>query len=128
MAVQSSRRGGPLFGRFGEVMQFVCRVVAAFVAMLVAVPAVAQSNEDDRLRLFRYYITHVAVDVCEIDIPKEQETRFVRATDRLEEKVGATKAEMDATFKQIKDGASQSPKGFCQQYRPVALETLKPFE
>lgn len=78
--------------------------------------------------LFRYYITIVAADVCDLDVTKDQEDRFNKATERLEKKIGASKSEMDVTFKQIKDGAEKSPKGFCETYRKPALETLAEFK
>jgi hypothetical protein len=101
----------------------------ACAAVLLAAGGPARAEkEDERLVLFRYYITIVVSDVCDLDVSKGQENRFNRATEKLEKKVGATKAEMDATFKQIKDGAEKSPKGFCETYRKPALETLAEFE
>jgi hypothetical protein len=101
--------------------------VAAVAACFVASAALAQP-EDDKMRLFRYYIVQVAIDVCEIDVPKGQQARFDKACDVLEDKIGETKKVLDDTFKQIKTGATQNPRGFCDQYKPVANKTLAEFK
>lgn len=99
----------------------------AIVALCAAGTAFAQA-EDDRMKLFRYYIVHVAIDVCEIDIDSAHQKRFDSATDVLERKIGLSTAEMDQGYKQIKTGAGQNPKGFCETYRPVAKQTLAEFD
>lgn len=103
-------------------------VASAVFALLAGSGAASAQNEEDRMKLFRYYIAHVAIDVCDIDISAAHQKRFDSATDVLERKVGATKEEMDGTFKQIKTGATQNPKGFCETYRPTARQTLSEFD
>ncbi|HLG49226.1 MAG TPA: hypothetical protein VKY24_23475 [Reyranella sp.] len=102
-------------------------VACAFTCVCGSVPATAQT-EDDRLTLFRYYIAIVASDVCDIDVSKAQEKRFNQAVETLEKKVGASKAEMDTTFKQIKEGATNSPKGFWETDRKPSEETVAEFK
>jgi hypothetical protein len=98
------------------------------IALIAGTSAAIAQAEDDRMRLFRYYLVHVAIDVCEIDVPAERQKRFDGATDGLERKIGLSQAEMDAGFKQIKAGAAQNPRGFCDTYRPVAQQTLGEFD
>jgi len=106
----------------------LCSILFALFASTLGANGAAAQAEDDRMRLFRYYFVHVAIDVCEIDISSARQKRFDAATDTLEQRTGATKAEMDATFKQIKTGASENPRGFCETYRPVARQTLAEFD
>lgn len=102
--------------------------VACALAVVAATTPAFADREDDRMMLFRHYLTLVATGACEIDVPQAQGKRFSQATEVLEQKVGATKEETDQAYKQIKDSAEKSPAGFCETYRSAALETLSTFE
>lgn len=113
---------------FFSAASSACVAAFAVIALLAGTGGAAAQAEDDRMKLFRYYIVHVAIDICEIDISSERQKHFDGATDALERKIGLSQDEMDKGFKQIKSGAALNPKGFCETYRPVARQTLAEFE
>ena len=90
--------------------------------------ALAQTSDEWRMRVFNLYVAQIAVDICEIDLPKAIHDRFDKATDVAEKRSGASTEELNVSFKTMKTGASQNPKGFCSQMLPAAKKTIAEFE
>lgn len=80
-----------------------------------------------RALLFQFYITIVAAGACDVEASPETWARFYKAAAKLEQKVAASRDEIDNTYRQIQNGARDNPT-FCSSYRSVAQSTLASFQ
>jgi len=101
--------------------------IAAAGASLLALPAAlsAQSKEDAQKMLLGLYVVSIAIDVCDLEITKEQEQRLNRWTEWAEEKLDVSDRKLDKTYSEMEKEVQKDKGKFCAEAKPVALKTVK---
>ena len=102
----------------------VCGLLLAG-AFAFAPSAHAQSKEDAEKMLVGLYLISIAVDACDLDITKEQETRLDKWTEWAEEKVNVADRKLEKAYAEMEESVEKDKDKFCREMKPVAEKALK---
>ena len=97
----------------------------ATLALPLAHSARAQSQEDIQDMVVGFYLISVAVDVCGLDMTKEQEKRLEGWIEWGEGKLKVADRKLDKAYSDMEAAAKKDKKAFCAEMKPVAAKSVK---
>lgn len=102
-------------------------LVQLFTVLLLPLAASAQTltKADAEKMVIGLYVVDVAVDVCDLDLTKEQEKRLEFWIAWAEKQLDIADRKLDKTYDALEAEAKKDKKAFCAQMTPVANEALK---
>ena len=95
------------------------------IALAGVSSASGQSKKDVEDMLVGLYVISIAIDACDLDLTKEQETRLEYWTDWAETKLDIADRKLDKAYSTMEDEAEKNKVEFCKQMTPVAEKALK---
>lgn len=103
---------------------FVC---SAVLSMVVAWGAMAQtlSRADAEKMVVGLYAIDIAVDVCDLDLTREQEKRLDYWVEWAEKQLDIADRKLDKAYDGMVKEAEKDQAGFCKQMTPIANQALK---
>jgi hypothetical protein len=102
-------------------------VVLLLTVLSLPVMASAQnlSKSDAQKMVLGLYVIDIAVDVCDVELTKEQEKRLEFWIEWAEKQLDVTDRKLDKTYEALEAEAKNDKKEFCSKMTPVANEALK---
>jgi len=100
-------------------------LLMATVALPLAHSARAQSQEEVQSMVVGLYLVSVAVDVCDLEISKEQEKRLEHWIEWAEEKLKVADRKLEKAYTEMEAAAEKDKEAFCAKMKPIAAKTLK---
>ncbi len=100
-------------------------LLAGFVAAAMAMPAHAQTQEEIKDMVVGLYVVSIAVDACDLDLTKEQETRLDYWTEWGEKKLNIADRKLDKAYATMEEAVEKDKLAFCKEMSPVAKKVLK---
>ena len=107
------------------MLRSIFTLLIAIVAFPLAHSARAQSQEEAQSMVVGLYLISVAVDVCDLDITKEQEKRLEALIEWAEGKRKVAERKLDKAYSEMEAAAAKDKKAFCAEMKPVAAASLK---
>ena len=106
------------------------RAFARSLALLVLPLSAASAQttvkkEDAEKMVIGLYAVSVAVDTCDLDITKEQETRLEFWIEWAEKQLNIADRKLDKTYDTMEKEAEKNKKEFCEKMMPIATQALK---
>ena len=71
-----------------------------------------------------FYLISVAVDVCDLDITKEQEKRLEGWIEWAEGKLKVADRKLDKAYSDMEAAAKKDKTAFCAEMKPVAAKSV----
>lgn len=98
--------------------------------VLLALPLGAASaqtltKDDAEKMVIGLYAISVAVDTCDLDMTKEQETRLEFWIEWAEKQLNIADRKLDKTYDTMEKEAEKNKKNFCETMMPIAKQALK---
>jgi uncharacterized protein YecT (DUF1311 family) len=98
--------------------------------VLLALPFATASaqkptKEDAEKMVIGLYAVSVAVDTCDLDMTKEQETRLEFWIDWAEQQLNIADRKLDKAYAEMEKEAEKNKKDFCEKMMPIATQALK---
>ncbi|MDO8977279.1 hypothetical protein [Reyranella sp.] len=103
---------------------FACSL-ALLVLPLAAASAQTLKKEDAEKMVIGLYAVSVAVDTCDLDMTKEQETRLEFWIDWAEQQLNIADRKLDKAYAEMEKEAEKNKKDFCEKMMPIATQALK---
>ena len=103
----------------------ILTLLVAAMALPLAHSARAQSQEDIQNMVVGFYLISVAVDVCDLDITKEQEKRLEGWIEWAEGKLKVADRKLDKAYSDMEAAATKDKKAFCAEMKPIAAKSVK---
>jgi hypothetical protein len=88
-------------------------------------PASAQSRKEVEEMLLGLYIVSIAIDACDLDLTKDQETRLDYWIDWAEQRLEIADRKLDKAYAEMEAEAQKDGRAFCKEMGPVATKTLR---
>jgi hypothetical protein len=107
------------------MLRSVFALLLATVALPFAHSARAQSQEDIQNMVVGFYLISVAVDVCDLDITKEQEKRLEGWIEWGEGKLKVADRKLDKAYAEMEAAAKKDKTAFCAEMKPIAAKSVK---
>jgi hypothetical protein len=107
------------------MLRSVLALLLATVALPLAQSARAQSQEDIQQMVVGFYLVSVAVDVCDLEITKDQEKRLAGWIEWGEGKLKISDRKLDKAYSDMEAAATKDKKAFCAEMKPIAAKTVK---
>ncbi|MFN4015322.1 MAG: hypothetical protein ACK4JB_08305 [Reyranella sp.] len=106
------------------------RVFARSLALLVLpfAAATAQTTlkkEDAEKMVIGLYAVSIAVDTCDLDMTKDQETRLEFWIEWAEKQLDIADRKLDKAYAEMEAEAEKNKKDFCEKMMPIATQALK---
>ncbi len=106
------------------VRAFVCSL-ALLVLPLAAASAQTLKKEDAEKMVIGLYAVSIAVDTCDLDMTKDQETRLEFWIEWAEKQLNIADRKLDKTYDTMEKEAEKNKKDFCDKMMPIATQALK---
>jgi hypothetical protein len=107
-----------------SMIRFLVRLLAVLLLPLAA-SAQTLTKADAEKMVLGLYVIDVAVDVCDLDLTKEQEKRLEFWIEWAEKQLDIADRKLDKTYDTLESEAQKDKKAFCAKMTPVANEALK---
>ena len=107
-------------------MRFVHLVLA--LCLMSSGGVVAQSKlskEDAQNLVLGLYVVDIAVEVCDLELTKDQEKRLEYWIDWAEKQLNIADRKLEKTYDTMMDEVRKDKKGFCAKATPEAQQALK---
>ena len=104
------------------------RFLVLLLAMLllpVAASAQALTKADAEKMVIGLYVVDVAIEVCDLDLTKEQEKRLEFWIEWAEKQLDIADRKLNKVYDALEEEAKKDKKAFCAQMTPIAKEALK---
>jgi len=105
------------------VRAFACSL-ALLVLPLAAASAQTLKKEDAEKMVIGLYAVSIAVDTCDLDMTKDQETRLEFWTEWAEKQLNIADRKLDKTYDTMEKEAEKNKKDFCEKMMPIATQAL----
>ena len=106
------------------VRSFACSL-ALLVLPLATASAQTLKKEDAEKMVIGLYAVSIAVDTCDLDMTKDQETRLEFWIDWAEKQLNIADRKLDKTYDTMEKEADKNKKDFCEKMMPIANQALK---
>lgn len=106
------------------VRAFACSL-ALLVLPLATASAQTLKKEDAEKMVIGLYAVSIAVDTCDLDMTKDQETRLEFWIDWAEKQLNIADRKLDKTYDTMEKEADKNKKDFCEKMMPIANQALK---
>ena len=100
-------------------------LLAGAAAVSMAMPVHAQTQEEIKDMVMGLYVVSIAVDACDLDLTKEQETRLDYWTEWSEKKLNIADRKLDKAYATLEEAVEKDKSAFCKEMSPVAKKVLK---
>lgn len=107
------------------MLRKIIPVLIATMVLPFAHSARAQSQEEVQSMVVGLYLISVAVDVCDLDITKEQEKRLEALIEWAEAKLKVADRKLDKAYADMETAAAKDKTAFCADMKPMAAASLK---
>ena len=105
------------------------RLLACSLVLLALPLATASAQkptkEDAEKMVIGLYAVSVAVDTCDLDMTKDQETRLEFWTEWAEKQLNIADRKLDKAYAEMEKEAEKNKKAFCAEMMPIAEKALK---
>ena len=103
------------------------RFLAPLAALLLPLVASAQTltKEDAQKMVLGLYVVDVAIEVCDLDLTKDQEKRLEFWIAWAEKQLDIADRKLDKAYDAMEAEAKKDKKAFCAEMTPIAKQTLK---
>ncbi|WP_428686105.1 hypothetical protein [Reyranella sp.] len=105
------------------IRKFACSL-ALVVLPLVAASAQTLKKEDAEKMVIGLYAVSIAVDTCDLDMTKDQETRLEFWIAWAEKQLNIADRKLDKTYDTMEKEAEKNKKDFCEKMMPIAKQAL----
>ncbi|MGQ3301408.1 hypothetical protein [Reyranella sp.] len=105
------------------VRAFACSL-ALVVLPLAAASAQTLKQEDAEKMVIGLYAISIAVDTCDLDMTKDQETRLEFWIEWAEKQLNIADRKLDKTYDTMEKEAEKNKKDFCGKMMPIAKQAL----
>ncbi|WP_422031497.1 hypothetical protein [Reyranella sp.] len=106
------------------IRAFACSL-ALLVLPLTAASAQTLKKEDAEKMVIGLYAVSIAVDTCDLDMTKDQETRLEFWIEWAEKQLNIADRKLDKTYDTMEKEAEKNKKDFCDKMMPIATQALK---
>ena len=106
------------------VSAFACSL-ELLVLPLAAACAQSIKKEDAEKMVIGLYAVSIAVDTCDLDMTKDQETRLEFWIEWAEKQLNIADRKLDKTYDTMEKEAEKNKKDFCDKMMPIATQALK---
>jgi len=100
-------------------------LLAGAVAVSMAMPTRAQTQEEIKDMVVGLYVVSIAIDACDLDLTKEQEQRLDYWTEWGEKKLNIADRKLDKAYATMEEAVEKDKRAFCKEMSPVAKQILK---
>lgn len=83
------------------------------------------SKEDAQKMVIGLYVVDIAVEVCDLELTKDQEKRLEFWIEWAEKQLNISDRKLDKTYDGMTEEASKDKAGFCAKATPIAQEAVK---
>lgn len=99
----------------------------SLVILLLPLAAFAQTltKADAEKMVLGFYVIDVAIDVCDLDLTKEQEKRLEFWMEWAEKQLDIADRKLNKVYDTLESEAKKDKKAFCTQMTPIARDALK---
>lgn len=104
---------------------FVCLLALLVVPLAGTSAQTTLKKEDAEKMVIGLYAVSVAVDTCDLDMTKEQETRLEFWIEWAEKQLNIADRKLDRTYDTMEKEAEKNKKDFCEKMMPIATQALK---
>ena len=101
-----------------------CLAAASF-ALVPALPSHAQTVEEAKEMVLGLYVVSIAIDACNLDLSKDQETRLDHWIGWAEKKLDIADRKLDKAYASMEEAVEKDKSAFCKEMSPVAKQVLK---
>lgn len=102
------------------------RSLALLVLLISAASAQSSLKKEDAEKMvIGLYAISVAVDTCDLDITKEQETRLKFRIEWADKQLNIADRKLDKAYDTMEKEAEKNKKDFCEKMLPIATQALK---
>jgi len=96
------------------------------LALPFATASAQKPTKDDAEKMvIGLYAVSIAVDTCDLDMTKDQETRLEFWTDWAEKQLNIADRKLDKAYDTMEKEAEKNKKAFCAEMMPIAEKALK---
>jgi hypothetical protein len=106
------------------VRNFACSL-ALLILPLATASAQTLNKEDAEKMVIGLYAVSIAVDTCDLDMTKDEETKLEFWTEWAEKQLNIADRKLDKTYDGMEKEAEKDKKEFCEKMMPVAKQVLK---
>lgn len=106
--------------RFAALILALCSISSGVV---VAQPTL--SKDDAQKMVLGLYIVDIAVDVCDLELTKDQEKRLEFWVDWAEKQLNIADRKLEKTYDTMVAEAKKDKSAFCANATPAAQQALK---
>jgi hypothetical protein len=107
------------------VRAFACLLALLVLPLAAASAQTTLKKEDAEKMVIGLYAISVAVDTCDLDMTKEQETRLEFWIEWAEKQLDIADRKLDKTYDTMEKEAGKNKKDFCDKMMPIATQALK---
>ena len=107
------------------VRAFGCLLAFLVLPLAAASAQTTLKKEDAEKMVIGLYAISVAVDTCDLDMTKEQETRLEFWIEWAEKQLDIADRKLDKTYDAMDTEAEKNKKDFCEKMMPIATQALK---
>ena len=100
-------------------------LLAGAVAVSMAMPSRAQTQQEIREMVAGLYIVSIAIDACDLDLTKEQEQRLDYWTEWGEKKLNIADRKLDKAYASLEEAVEKDKAAFCKEMSPIAKKALQ---
>lgn len=102
-------------------------LIQSLAVLLLPLAASAQNltKADAEKMVLGLYVIDVAIEVCDLDLTKEQERRLEFWIEWAEKQLDIADRKLNKVYDTLETEAKKDKKDFCKQMTPVAKEALK---
>jgi len=92
---------------------------------LTTVAAQTLTKADAQKMVIGLYVIDIAVDICDVDLTKEQEKRLEFWVEWAEKQLDIADRKLEKTYETMAQEAEKDKKAFCEKATPAANQALK---
>lgn len=102
-------------------------LILSLTILLLPLAASAQTltKADAEKMVLGLYVIDVAIEVCDLDLTKEQEKRLEFWIDWAEKQLDIADRKLNKVYDSLEEEAKKDKKDFCTKMTPVANQALK---
>ncbi len=104
--------------------RFLVQLLAILLLPLAA-SAQTLTRADAEKMVLGLYVIDVAIEVCDLDLTKEQEKRLEFWIEWAEKQLDIADRKLNKVYDALEDEAKKDKKDFCKKMTPVANDALK---
>lgn len=106
------------------IRKFACALAALVLPLATASAQSTLKKEDAEKMVIGLYAVSIAVDTCDLDMTKDQETRLEFWIEWAEKQLNIADRKLDKAYDTMEKEAEKDKKDFCEKMMPVAKQAL----